>query len=73
MQIKEEKELEDSYQLLRGFIQIKPYPSLEGFKTIFAELGKRVPAAKKADAKEFVGHALHRRVDRSGFIDGLYK
>ena len=73
MQIKDEKELEDSYKLLRSFIQVKPYPSLEGFKTIFAELGKRVPAAKSADAKEFVDTRFIEELDRSGFIDGLYK
>jgi len=37
MQTRDEKELEDSYQLLRSFIQVKPYPTLEGFKTIFAD------------------------------------
>jgi len=44
--------LEDTYQLLKSFIQVKPYPSLEGFKTIFEDLAKRVPAAKTANAKE---------------------
>ncbi len=73
MQIKDEKELEDSYQLLRSFIQVKPYPSLEGFKTIFAELGKRVPAAKNADAKDFVDTRFIEELDRSGYIDGLYR
>ena len=73
MQIKDEKELEDSYQLLRSFIQVKPYPSLEGFKTIFAELGKRVPAARNADAKDYVDTRFIEELDRSGYIDALYK
>jgi len=72
-QIKDEKELEDSYQLLRSFIQVKPYPSLEGFKTIFAELGKRVPAAKHADAKDYIDTRFIEELDRSGYIDALYK
>jgi hypothetical protein len=46
---------------------------VDGFKTIFAELGKRVPAAKKADAKDFVDTRFIEELDRSGFIDGLYK
>ena len=45
-----EGELGD-YQLLRRFIQVKPYPTLEGFRTIFADLAKRVPAARNADPK----------------------
>jgi NitT/TauT family transport system substrate-binding protein len=73
MQIRDEKELEDSYQLLRSFIQVKPYPTLEGFKTIFADLSKRVPAAKNADPKDYVDIRFIEELDRSGFIDKLYR
>jgi ABC-type nitrate/sulfonate/bicarbonate transport system substrate-binding protein len=73
MQIRDEKELEDSYQLLRSFIQVKPYPTLEGFKTIFADLAKRVPAAKNADPKDYVDTRFIDELDRSGFIDKLYR
>lgn len=73
MQIKDEKELEDSYQSLKSFTQIKPYPSLEGFKTIFAETAKRLAAAKNADPKDFVDARFIEELDRSGFIDGLYR
>ncbi len=73
MQIKEEKELEDTYQLLKSFIQVKPYPSLEGFKTIFEDLAKRVPAAKTANAKEYVDTRFIDELDKSGYIDGLYR
>jgi ABC-type nitrate/sulfonate/bicarbonate transport system substrate-binding protein len=73
MQIKDEKELEDSYQLLRSFVQVKPYPSVDGFKTIFAELGKRVPPAKNADAKDYIDTRFIEELDRSGYIDALYK
>ena len=73
MQIKDEKELEDSYQLLRSFVPVKPYPTLEGFKTIFADLAKRVPAAKNADPKDYVDTRFIEELDRSGFIDGLYR
>ena len=73
MQTRDEKELEDSYQLLRSFIQVKPYPTLEGFKTIFADLAKRVPAAKNADPKDYVDTRFIDELDRSGFIDKLYR
>ena len=73
MQIKDEKELEDTYQLLKSFIQVKPYPSLEGFKTIFEDLAKRVPAAKTANAKEYVDTRFIDELDKSGYIDGLYR
>jgi hypothetical protein len=73
LQLKDEKELEDAYQLLRSFTQIKPYPSLEGFKTVLAETAKRLPAAKNADAKDFVATRFIEELDRSGYIDGLYR
>ena len=73
MQTRDEKELEDSYQLLRSFIQVKPYPTLEGFKTIFADLAKRVPAAKNADPRDYVDTRFIDELDRSGFIDKLYR
>ncbi|MBI2532358.1 MAG: ABC transporter substrate-binding protein, partial [Deltaproteobacteria bacterium] len=54
MRLQQERELEDAYQVLRGFMQRKPYPTLEGFKAVFAELAEQIPAAKKADPKDFV-------------------
>jgi ABC-type nitrate/sulfonate/bicarbonate transport system substrate-binding protein len=71
MQLKDEKELEDTYQLLKSFVQVKPYPTLEGFKTIFDDLVKRIPAAKNANPKEFVDTRFIEELDRSGFIDAL--
>jgi len=73
MRTTDEKELEESYELLRSLIPIKPYPTLEGFKTVFAELAETVPAAKTANAKDFVDTRILEEFDRSGFIDGLYR
>jgi ABC-type nitrate/sulfonate/bicarbonate transport system substrate-binding protein len=73
MRITDAKELEESYQLLKSLIPIKPYPTLEGFKTVFAELAEKVPAAKTANAKDFVDTKILEEFDRSGFIDGIYK
>jgi NitT/TauT family transport system substrate-binding protein len=73
MQIKDEKELEDTYALMKSFVPIKPYPTLDGFKTIFEDLAKKVPAAKNANPKEFVDVQFIEELDRSGYIDSLYK
>ena len=73
MQIKDEKEIDDTYQLLRSFVQTKPYPTLDGFKTIFEDLAKRVPAAKTANPKDFVDTRFIEELDKSGYIDGLYR
>ena len=73
MRIKDAKELEESYQQLRGFTQAKPYPSLEGFKAILNDLAPRMPEARNADPKDFADNRFIEELDKSGYIDGLYK
>lgn len=71
LRLKEEKELEETYQLLRGFTRSKPYPSVEGFRAILGDLTKRLPAAKNADPREFVDSKFIEELDKSGYIDTL--
>jgi len=69
----DQKQLEEVHQALREIIKPKPYPSLDGFKTIFKDLSDRLPAAKTANPKDFVDVSLIEELDRSGFIDALYR
>jgi len=73
MHIKDEKVLEDSYQQLKSTAEIKPYPSPEGFKTILDELAKKLPAARAANPRDFMDARFIQELDKSGYIDGLYK
>jgi NitT/TauT family transport system substrate-binding protein len=73
MRLQQERELDDAYQVLRGFMPRKPYPTLEGFKAVLAELAEQIPAAKIADPKDFVDTKFLEEFDRSGYIDGLYR
>jgi NitT/TauT family transport system substrate-binding protein len=73
MRLKDQRELEEAYEILDGLTQRKPYPTLEGFKNIIAELSPQIPAAKTADPKDFVDVKFLEELDRSGFIDGLYR
>jgi NitT/TauT family transport system substrate-binding protein len=70
---KDEKQLEDAYQTLLEIVKPKPYPNLESFKTIFKDVSDRLPAAKSANAKEFVDTSFLEELDKSGYIDGLYR
>ncbi len=72
-QTKEEKRVEDAYQTLREIVKAKPYPSLEGFKTIIKDASDRIPAAKTANPKDFIDVSLLEEMDRSGYIDALYR
>ena len=70
---KDEKQLEDAYQTLREVVKPKPYPNMESFKTIFKDVSDRIPAAKTADPREFVDISFLQELDKSGYIDGLYR
>ena len=50
----------------------KQYPSLEGLKTVVAELAERDPRAKTAKPEHFVDLSFVRELDQSGYIDSLY-
>ena len=73
LRLQQEREQEEAYQVLRSFLQRKPYPTLDGFKAVFADLADQIPAAKSADPKDFVDTRFLEELDRSGYIDGLYR
>jgi ABC-type nitrate/sulfonate/bicarbonate transport system substrate-binding protein len=73
MRLQQERDLDDAYQILRGFMPRKPYPTLDGFKMVFADLSEQIPAAKTADPRDFVDTRFLEELDRSGYIDGLYR
>jgi NitT/TauT family transport system substrate-binding protein len=72
-QTKDEKRIEDAYQALREIVKPKPYPSIEGFRTIIKDASERIPAAKTANPKDFIDVSLLEELDKSGFIDALYR
>ena len=47
--------------------------TVEGFKTIINDALDRIPAAKSANPKDFIDTSLLEELDRSGYIDGLYR
>ena len=73
MRMKDQKELDESYEILDSLTQKKPYPTLDGFKNIIGELSSKIPAAKTAEPKDFVDVRFLEELDRSGYIDGLYR
>lgn len=72
-QTKDEKQIEDAYQTLREMVPQKPYPSIDGFKTIIQDAAARIPAAKNANPRDFMDTSLLEELDRSGYIDALYR
>ena len=72
-QTKNDKQIDDAYQTLREIVKPKPYPSIDGFKTIIKDASDRIPAARAANPKDFMDTSLLEELDRSGYIDALYR
>jgi len=73
MRFKDERDTEEAYQIMRDITPRKPYPTVEGIKTVLDELAPKLPAAKTAQPRDFMDPRFLEELDRSGFIDKLYK
>jgi len=65
--------LEDSYNNYANKYLALPIPTVDSIKTILAELGSTMPAAKNADPEQFVAYKLAREIEASGFVKKLYE
>ena len=52
-QTKDEKRMEDAYQTLRDIVKPKPYPSIDGFKTIIKDASEQDSRGKNRQPKRF--------------------
>ncbi|HEY6991157.1 MAG TPA: ABC transporter substrate-binding protein [Bryobacteraceae bacterium] len=73
MRFKDDRDTDEAYQIMRDIMPRKPYPTVEGMKTVLEELGQKLPAARTAQPRDFMDTRFIEELDRSGFIDGLYK
>jgi len=73
MRITDDGELEETYQLLKKLVPVKPYPTLEGFRVVLDELSEKIPAAKTANPKDFTDTRFLEELDRSGYFDQVSK
>jgi len=72
--LKTPQEGESAYNdLTKFYVLKKPYPYKEGLQSIIAEVGKVVPKAATLKAEDVIDASLIEKLDKSGFIDGLYK
>jgi hypothetical protein len=59
--------------LIKFYVRKKPYPSREGILNIISEVGKSVPKAASLKFEDVTDASIIEKLDKSGFIDGLYK
>ena len=48
-----------------------PYPTLEGMKSILAEMGRKRPEVLKSDASSMVDASIVKASDEEGFLKKL--
>jgi NitT/TauT family transport system substrate-binding protein len=59
--------------LVKFYVFKKPYPTRDGFANVIAEVVKSVPKAAGIKYEDVVDNSILEKLDKSGFIDGLYK
>ncbi len=64
---------EESYDYFSRVTPAKPYPSVEGVRTVLGEMAATNPAAKSMKPEFFVDATFVKQLDESGFIDKLYQ
>jgi hypothetical protein len=50
-----------------------PIPTIDGIRTILAELSSTVPTAKNADPEQFVSYKIVREIEASGFRQAAHE
>ncbi len=59
--------------LTEALLPKKQYPSLEGLKTVLADIAERDPRAKTVKPEQFVDFSFIKELDQSGYLDSLYR
>ena len=63
--------LDSAYAYLKNAIPDMPYPTLEGMKTILAEMGRTRPEVLRYDAATMVDTSIVKAIDDEGFLKKL--
>jgi len=63
--------LDSAYAYLKNAIPDMPYPTLEGMKTILAEMSRTRPEVLKYDAATMVDTSIVKAIDDEGFLKKL--
>jgi ABC-type nitrate/sulfonate/bicarbonate transport system substrate-binding protein len=71
MKLENAEELQETYNFYVKLLAEKPYPTAKGIQTIL-EWSKRADA-RKANPAQFIQTRVVEKLDKEGFIDGLYK
>ena len=65
--------LDSAYTYLRGALPDLPYPTVEGMKTILAEMSRTRPELLKTDVTTMVDTSIVKTIDEEGFLKRISK
>ena len=65
--------LEETYRIFGSIIPAKPYGTEEGWKNLLEVLSAADPKARQLETKDMFDYAFLSEIDKSGFIDALYR
>ena len=75
LKFEDQAKIDDAYTSLRGYaVNIrKPYPTDEGVDSLIKFLAKFNPKVASVTVKDVVDSSLVAELDKSGFIDSVYR
>ena len=72
LRVKDEAIAEEAYDYFSRITPAKPYPSVEGVRTVLADMAKTDPAVKGVKPEDFVESGFIKKLDEAGYIDRFY-
>jgi NitT/TauT family transport system substrate-binding protein len=73
MRMTDQAALEETYRIFVEMIPARPYGTDEGWRNLLEVLSSTNPRARHLDAKDMFDYSYLREIDKSGFIEALYK
>jgi len=74
LRINDREILGETYDFaITKYLKARPYPSVEAFRSVIHELAQVNPKAKGQDPRRFYDDTILHDLDKSGFIDALYR
>jgi hypothetical protein len=65
--------LEEAYEFMRRATEKRPYPNVDGLRAQIEMIAETDAKAKNARMEQLLDLSILEELDKSGFIDSLYK
>ncbi len=73
LRVNDRDALEESYRIFAEIIPARPSGSEEGWRNLLDSIGSPNPKVKSLESKDFFDYSFLNEIERSGFIEALYK